>query len=363
MSKVYKSTEKKRKTTSKKSTDQKQGKASSRRQAKLQKRRRRIKLLCRAGLAGVFLGIVLSFGRILLSYGLSIYEASTKPDSIISDYTQEYRDWDNSAKSQVFVSEYAADHNDKEVIIKDSVTTDYTIKDSRQVLDDKETERRLAELALTDPDIAEIYAHKEEYPEDLLMALAANQEVTEFVKGYLTASQTVTGGISPDETAQSFPLFMQWDARWGYVPYGGLNIGISGCGPTCLSMVIFALTRNEKATPDALASYSMDNGYYTEGVGTSWSFMTDAVSKYGVRASEIGLDEAEMKYYLDRGCPIICAMRPGDFTNSGHFIMIYGYDKDGFMVNDPNSRERSDKRWDFETLRYQIKNLWGYSKA
>ena len=332
---------------------------------KIQKKRRRAKLLCRAGLAGIFLGIVLSFGKNLLSYGLSTYGAfaSAEPDIIISDYTQEYGGWGDSAQTKTSAGEPATSNTIKEVIINDSIATSPAIKDSRQVLDDEETERRLEELALTNSDIAEIYAHRENYPGELLMALAANQEITEFVKGYLTASQTAAGGISSDEASQDFPLFMQWDARWGYVPYGGLNIGVSGCGPTCLSMAIFALTRDEAATPDALAAYSMNNGYYTEGVGTAWSFMTDTAPKYGIRASELGLDEDGMKYYLDHGWPIICAMRPGDFTNSGHFIMIYGYDKDGFMVNDPNSRERSGKRWDFETLRYQIKNLWGYSKA
>lgn len=332
---------------------------------KIQRKRRRIKLFCHAGIAGIFLGVALSFGKGLLSHGLPVYEApaSAEPNIIISDYTQEYGGWGNSANIQAADSDPDVSHTVKEVVIYDSTKADLTIKDSRQVLDDEETERLLAELALTDPDIAEIYAHRTEYPEELLMSLAANQEITGFVKGYLTAGQAVTGGISSEEASQDFPLFLQWDPRWGYVPYGGLNIGVSGCGPTCLSMAIFALTRDETATPDALAAYSMNNGYYTEGVGTAWSFMTEAVSNYGVRATELGLDQDSMKYYLDRGYPIICAMRAGDFTNSGHFIMICGYDKDGFIVNDPNSRERSGKRWDFETLRYQIKNLWGYSKA
>ncbi|MDE7404174.1 MAG: C39 family peptidase, partial [Lachnospiraceae bacterium] len=111
----------------------------------------------------------------------------------------------------------------------------------------------------------------------------------------------------------------------------------------------------------ALATYSMSHGFYAEGVGTDWLFMTDAAARYGIHATELGLDEAVMKQYLDQGHPIICALRPGDFTTTGHFIMLYGYDEKGFMVNDPNSRERSNRRWDFETLHYQIKNLWGYS--
>ena len=158
-------------------------------------------------------------------------------------------------------------------------------------------------------------------------------------------------------------MFIQWDQRWGYVPYGKRsNIGISGCGPACMSMVIFSLTRDESATPDALAAFSVENGYYMEGEGTAWLFMKDAATAYGLKARELGLDETVIRQCLDNGNPVICAMRPGDFTTSGHFIVIYGYDEKGFLINDPNSRERSSRHWSFEDIRWQIKNLWGYSR-
>ena len=235
--------------------------------------------------------------------------------------------------------------------------------DSLRLLKDKDVEDTLAKLAKENEDIAGIYAERSKYPEELLAALAANQEMTDFVKGYLASDGTVTGGISEEEKGQSFPLFLQWDKRWGYSPYGRSSICISGCGPTCLSMVIFSLTRDDHATPDALARFGMDNGYYMEGQGTLWSYMTEGAAHYGITARAIGLDEAAMKQYLDRGCPIICAMRPGDFTTTGHFIVIYDYDENGFMVNDPNSLARSGRQWDFETIRYQINNLWGYSAS
>ena len=184
------------------------------------------------------------------------------------------------------------------------------IVDTQSILTDSKLEVRLAELTLENEEIAEIYADKDIYPETLLAALANNQELVEFVKGYPAADGTVKGGLSNDEEKQKFPLFLQWDQRWGYSPYGGSYIGIAGCGPTCLSMVIFSLTRDSSATPDALAAYSMSHGFYTEGVGTDWLFMTDAAAQYGIHASELGLDEAVMKQYLNQGHPIICAMRP-----------------------------------------------------
>lgn len=232
----------------------------------------------------------------------------------------------------------------------------------KHLLKDKELEQALRALAEEDETIADIFTNRTDYPEELLALLANNTEMAEFVRDYLTAEEKVQGGFTKEEMEQEFPLFMQWDSRWGYVAYGGSNIGIAGCGPTCLSMVIFALTGNEEATPDALAEFSMDNGHYVEGVGTSWTLMTDAAEEYGLSAYEIGLDEDAIKQSLDLGRPVICAVRKGDFTSSGHFIMLYDYDEEGFMVHDPNSKERSEKRWSFERIKYQIRNLWGFGK-
>lgn len=191
--------------------------------------------------------------------------------------------------------------------------------------------------------------------------LENNPELQDFVDGYANSDGSVTGGIDEEEKEEDSPLFLQWDERWGYASYGDSCIGISGCAPTCLSMVIFSLTRDETATPDALADYAMRHNYYVQGKGTQWSFLTDAGSRYSVQGTEISLDENTMKTELDEGHPIIASMRPGDFTTEGHFIVIYGYDEEGFLVHDPNSRLRSEEEWTFKTLYPQIKNLWAYS--
>lgn len=207
----------------------------------------------------------------------------------------------------------------------------------------------------------EIFENSELYPKTMLEALEKNPEIQDFVKNYPDSEPVVQGGISDEEKAAEHPLFLQWDARWGYAPYGDDNIGLSGCGPACLSMVIFSLTRNESATPDAIASYSMDMGYYEYGAGTSWNLMTDAATQYGVMAEGLALSESIMKEHLDNGHMIICSMGPGDFTTTGHFIVIYGYDQDGFLVNDPYSRIRSNKTWDYDIISGQIRGMWVYS--
>lgn len=211
---------------------------------------------------------------------------------------------------------------------------------------------------------SKIYKNRNQYSDALLTAYLNNPEMEDFIAGYLDANlpqYAAQTGFTSQELQEQFPLFLQWDKRWGYVSYGGSIIGLSGCGPTCLSMVLVSLTGQSDKTPADIARFSEENGYYVEGSGTSWSLMTTGAASLGLYARELSLDESVMKSSLDANHPIICSMGPGDFTTQGHFIMIYGYDDNGFLVNDPNCIARSDKSWDFDTLRGQIKNLWAYS--
>lgn len=221
---------------------------------------------------------------------------------------------------------------------------------------------KLAELGKENETIEKISQNVRLYPENMLEALANNPEMSYFVEGYPDSDGSVTGGITAAEKSQEYPLFLQWDPRWGYASYGdGSNIGLAGCGPVSLSMVLYYLTGDETLTPDKIASYSMKNGYYMPGTGTAWALMRDVPALYGVTVRQPGIDDRIMKRELDEGHIIICAMGPGEFTAAGHFIVIYGYDENGFKVNDPNCVARSRKSWAFDKIKSQIKSLWSFT--
>lgn len=200
---------------------------------------------------------------------------------------------------------------------------------------------------------------QDEYPEELLELLEKNPETYDFVISYPEREkyQGQEIDLTGEVAAGDVPLFLQWDRRWGYDSYGNEMIALAGCGPTCMSMAYTYLTGETDLNPRAMAEFADKNGYNTE-VGTSWSFFTDGAGQLGLSGAEIGLDEAKMKEVLDRGNVIICSMRPGDFTTTGHFILIRGYDGKGFLVNDPNSKANSGKQWNYDTLQSQIKCLW-----
>ena len=67
--------------------------------------------------------------------------------------------------------------------------------------------------------------------------------------------------------------------------------------------------------------------------------------------------------YWIREAVVICSMKPGDFTAAGHFVVIYGYDSEGFLVNDPNCVARSRESWSYDVIGKQIKQMWTYQKG
>lgn len=195
-----------------------------------------------------------------------------------------------------------------------------------------------------------------EYPQSLIDLYGRNPETEDFVLNYpFRENQEVDLSIWSRETV---PLFLQWDPLWGYEKYGSSYLAITGCGPTCLAMVGYYLTGESRFTPDQVAAFAEKNGYYQSGYGSSWKLISQGAQKLGLNATELPLVKKKMVNALEEGCPIILAMGPGDFTTTGHYIVLTGVTEDGFTVNDPNSQENSNRPWRYEDLETQIRNIW-----
>lgn len=208
--------------------------------------------------------------------------------------------------------------------------------------------------------------HEKAYPENLIKLVTKNPEAITFALEYpfkCGQDDDIVVDLSDDYVAGEIPLLIQWDDRWGYVSYGDDTIALDGCGPTCLSMVAVGLTGNVKWTPVRIARMSMQKDYYVEGQGTAWALMYEGCADMGLEAKVIGLSEEEMIAEVQAGRPIIASMAPGDFTDSGHFIVFVDYKDGKFYVNDPNNKKNSETGWTYEKIKGQIKNMWSYKLA
>ena len=161
----------------------------------------------------------------------------------------------------------------------------------------------------------------------------------------------------------SVPFLYQIDRRWADEPYAGGTVRENGCGPTALSMVYVALTGRTDLDPAAMAAFSERNGYVTDGM-TAWTLMSDGAAQLGLSSQELPASTNAVMDALTAGQPVICSVRPGDFTSTGHFIVLTGIDENGqLIVRDPNSSARSNVHWDIDRVLSQCANLWAFAVA
>lgn len=200
-----------------------------------------------------------------------------------------------------------------------------------------------------------------DYPQVVREAFATSKENIDYLLNFpflKDVKQEVD--ISGYDVSQGVPLFIQWDARWGYLPYAGNYAGLAACGPTCLSMVAYYLTGDPIYTPVYMMEYAEANGYCGNRQGTYWSFFTEGAVKLGFIVKEEYKTEQKLINVLNEGKLIILSVGPGHFTSAGHFIVVTGYEDGCFTVNDPNSYENSARKWKYEEFQDQIKNIWSF---
>ncbi len=239
---------------------------------------------------------------------------------------------------------------------------DYTVPEGFEEYADQ-----LEKMRKKYPQVENILLNLYEYSESMLKLAANNPDVLDFVENYPKHKSDIkpSGSVTQEEldsAENGIPRFQQWDSRWGYLTYGNDNIGINGCGPTCLSMVAAGLLKDTSKSPDAVAEFSVENNYCTVASGTAWSLMSSGAKKLGLKSESVVVGRDSIKAALEKKQPVICSMKPGDFTTTGHFIVLTGLTEDGrLMINDPNSITRSEKRWDIDTIVGQVKSAWTYT--
>ena len=197
---------------------------------------------------------------------------------------------------------------------------------------------------------------------DLLKLLAKEPAAYDFIQG-LPSKYPQAKGETYDEvvTAGTVPVLYQWDARWAYTEYCGRDFGATGCCPTALSMVYMALTGKADVTPYVMGQLATSKGYTDDSSGTYGNFVDVAARYYRLTYRELGINVADLEDYLGRGYIMIASMGPGDFSTSGHFIVIIGKTSDGkLIIHDPYSKIHTEKSWEPSTVVGQMKRLHAF---
>ena len=202
-----------------------------------------------------------------------------------------------------------------------------------------------------------------QYPDCLVDLLAKNPEAKDFVLAYPFRTEKPVDLLGYDLTA-GVPLFIQWDPQWGYLKYGSELAGSAGSGPMCLAMAGFYISGGDRQFyPDRMVEFADEQGYYSDKRGSSSTLITEGGKSLGLKVTAISRVERKIAAYLRNGDPIIAFLPDGEMAQSGHYVLLRGYENGSVTINDPTSRVNSEKIWAYAELTGRIRELWVIQKA
>jgi len=161
--------------------------------------------------------------------------------------------------------------------------------------------------------------------------------------------------------------YLQTDSRWAKISYSAkgesTNIGASGCGPTSAAMLLATLT-GKSITPKDTCAWSLDHGFKACNQGTYYTYFVPQFAAYGLTCKRLNttnlygnpnsdIHEQAIKL-LKAGWYLIACMGKGNWTSSGHFVVVWWADG-VFYINDPASQKTERLRGDAYTFRSQVK--------
>ena len=243
-----------------------------------------------------------------------------------------------------------------------------------KALEESKYGEELRKLYAQYPQVEDMLLHLDAYPDKVIEHFIKMPETVDWAVNYpeyvakseeeLDEIALAPLDLGKYEMRGKIPAYYQWDVEWGYTFYGEDYFAVTGCGPTCLSMVAVGLTGDTTITPKKVADISASIGTYIDGVGTSWDLMTKGAAALGLKSVKNDTWTAsKLCNKLKEGNPVICSMGEGDFTTQGHFIVLVGVTEEvKILVNDPNSKINTQKEWDAQNLLDQIKGMWVISK-
>lgn len=165
--------------------------------------------------------------------------------------------------------------------------------------------------------------------------------------------------------------YWQTDPRWKNISYAvkgeSSTIGGSGCGPTSAAMIL-ATWADKNVTPKTECAWALKNGYKALNSGTYYSYFVPAFKRYGLKCTWLSSTNiygnstsplhAQAKAAVDRGDLVIACMGKGNWTRSGHYIVVWKISGNTVYINDPASTKLARTQGDYSVFKKQVKYYW-----
>lgn len=176
----------------------------------------------------------------------------------------------------------------------------------------------------------------------------------------------IPANIQSQSVSLDVPFYKQGkNAPWANDLLGNkssLTIGTHGCALTCISMTSSFFSDNT-LTPSDMNNWLKRNDGFQDGwegntylgeVNLNWPAMTSFEEGYVYTRFDWKVQPADLvliRYYLEKRIPVITEVL---YRGAPHYVVLTGYDKDGFLMNDPEFPDEHR----FDNV-YNISDKWG----
>ena len=165
--------------------------------------------------------------------------------------------------------------------------------------------------------------------------------------------------------------YLQTDPRWGGLDYSAkgekTTIRASGCGPTAMAMVL-ATWADPSVDPRTECAWALKNGYKAPHQGTYYGYFEPAGARYGLEVDRLNWTNIygratsphheTVKEAIERGDLVIACMGKGNWTSSGHYVLVWDIRGETIYINDPASTKAHRVRGDYALFKKQVKYYW-----
>lgn len=147
------------------------------------------------------------------------------------------------------------------------------------------------------------------------------------------APQAAGGSCSSGEPAGEVVWYSQTDAKWANVGYAGSTIGVAGCGPTSMAIILASIVDKNITPTDVAAAAGVQvgqtaHGELIRGVNEKWNL--------NISATDIGFDAAVEFVKSGKGYVWVGGTGEAPFTAGGHMVAMVGIASDGQVtIADP----------------------------
>lgn len=189
------------------------------------------------------------------------------------------------------------------------------------------------------------------YSDESLIELALDEpEAIDFVAELPTADKTAKK-YEDLVTQGSVPQLYNFDKRWGFTTYAGLPLGLTGSGPTALSMAYMGLTGKGDQTPADLAALAANGGYASGDAYTTTDYFAKVAPQIGLYAEVVKPSNDEITGSLKNAHPVICLVAANTFTAKPHYVICASLNENGTVnVYDPTSSLVTSHTWPVATI-------------